>query len=85
MKIAVYDCYVNKTNGETMHFDILVSDGASFETVIQYGHRYLATKGQDGQALTAEKCQFCHFENASQELKRKIDDQGYSIIEMEGC
>jgi hypothetical protein len=86
MEVAVYDTYVPKKDGSLMHFDILVSDEvASKEQVYQFGRKYLATKGQEGQPLTAKECRFCHIEEPSQEIVDAISAQGYYIIEMQGC
>lgn len=86
MEVAVYDTYVPKKDGSIMHFDILVPDETtSKQLVYQFGHQYLATKGQQGQPLTAKECQFCHIEEPSQEIVDVISAQGYYIIEMQGC
>jgi len=49
------------------------------------GRKYLASKKQKGQPLTSKQCQFCHQEVASEEMELSIIDQGYYILEMEGC
>lgn len=85
MKIAVWDTYVSRRNGQVMHFDILAEEGTAFETVQQYGNHYLDTVNEAGQPLTSRECRFCHIEEATEELKQKIEAQGYAIIEMEGC
>lgn len=86
MNIAVWDTYVKKKDGTIMHFDILVPDELNDTAVIyQYGREYLATKGQQGQALASNECTFCHIEEATPEMKRSIEAKGYYIIEMQGC
>ena len=86
MKAAVWDTYVKKKDGNTMHFDILVPDTMQDpDKVYGYGKKYLEKKGQSGQPLTATECRFCHVEQASQKVQDDIEKQGYSIIEMEGC
>lgn len=86
MKVAVWDTYVVKKNGQTMHFDIIVSDHISDESVVHsMGKDYLSLKGQQGQALTSRECRLCHQEIASPEMKSGIAEKGYYIIEMEGC
>ncbi|UOQ69650.1 DUF2024 family protein [Hymenobacter volaticus] len=86
MEVAVYDTYVPKKDGSIMHFDILVPDEtASKEQVYQFGRHYLASKGQQGQPLTAKECHFCHIEEPTQEIWDVISAQGYYIIEMQGC
>jgi hypothetical protein len=37
MNVAVWDTYVDRPDGRTMHFDILVETDTSFETVRRYG------------------------------------------------
>jgi hypothetical protein len=86
MKIAVYDTYVKKKDGAVMHFDILVPDTFKDTAKIHaFGHEYLATKGQEGQSLTAKECRFCHIEQADAEIEQSVKAKGYFIIEMQGC
>ncbi|MFK7848099.1 MAG: DUF2024 family protein [Rhodothermales bacterium] len=85
MKIAVWDTYVTKQDGNIMHFDILVEEGVVWEDVQKHGKQYLAAKAPGFKALTTAECTFCHIEEASDDLKKIINTQGYSIIEMEGC
>ncbi|OZI09768.1 hypothetical protein BWI93_02570 [Siphonobacter sp. BAB-5385] len=86
MQVSVFDTYVTRTDGTLMHFDILVpSNVTCTDTIHQYGQTYLATKGQAGQPLTAKECQFCHIEQATEEVQTSITNQGFHIIEMQGC
>lgn len=86
MKIAVYDTYVKKKDGNTMHFDILVLDSMKDTVKIHgFGHQYLATKGQAGQPLTSKECRFCHIEQADAAIEQSVNEKGYFIIEMQGC
>ncbi|MDF2189689.1 DUF2024 family protein [Paraflavitalea sp. CAU 1676] len=86
MKVSVFDTYVTKKNGSIMHFDILVPARLNDEEkVYEFGRAYLGTKNQAGQPLSTKECQFCHIEEASQEVLSDIAKQGYSIIEMQGC
>lgn len=86
MKVAVWDTYVVKKNGETMHFDIIVPDHIIDESVVHdMGKDYLSLKDQQGQPLTARECRLCHQEIASPEMVAGIAQKGYYIIEMEGC
>lgn len=86
MKIAVYDTYVQKKDGQLMHFDILVPyDLDNSEIIYTYGREYLNTKGQAGQVLSSRECRFCHADEASEEIRLGILGKGYYIIEMEGC
>ncbi|WP_129718066.1 DUF2024 family protein [Pedobacter sp. SYP-B3415] len=86
MKVAVWDTYVTRRDGSTMHFDILVPDHIVDETTVyEMGKMYLAFKGQEGQPLSARQCRYCHQEAATAEMEALIRTQGFYIIEMEGC
>jgi len=86
MKIAVWDTYVKKKNGEVMHFDILApAEISDPEKIYTYGREYLKNKGQEGQSLTSHECSFCHVEALRPSWEESIQKQGYYIIEMENC
>jgi hypothetical protein len=85
MNVAVWDTYVDRPDGRTMHFDILVETNVSFETVHEYGAEYLADKDVLDDTLTIDECAFCHVEAASAEAKQAIDDRGYAIVELDHC
>lgn len=86
MKVAIWDTYVEKTDGTVMHFDIVVPDTLKDEEIIyNFGKQYLKMKGQQGSSLAAKECRFCHIETAPQNIVDDIEDYGYSIIEMENC
>ena len=86
MKVSVYDTYVQREDGVIMHFDILVPDTLTSEdTIYGYGHKYLENKPFKTSKLTSKECQFCHIEQASEEIINAIKQKGYYIIEMENC
>lgn len=86
MQVSVYDTYVTRTDSAVMHFDILVPATLTDSlTIHRYGQVYLMTKGQAGQPLTARECRYCHMEQATPEVLADIEQQGFSIIEMQGC
>lgn len=86
MKLAVFDTYVTKKDGNIMHFDILVPDTLKdTDQIYTYGRDYLAQKGQEGQTLSSKECKFCHVEQADEAIEKNINSIGYFIIEMEGC
>ena len=86
MKVAVWDTYVEKKAGGIMHFDIVAPvDNKDQNQIHGFGREYLTTKGQDNQPLTSEECSFCHIETATAEMISDIEQQGYHIIEMQGC
>jgi hypothetical protein len=70
MECAVYDTYLRKSDGKTMHFDVVVEADTPHEKAIEYGKQYLASVGQPGQKMTQEECQFCHIQDAPQLLKK---------------
>jgi uncharacterized protein DUF2024 len=85
MDCAVYDTYVTKKDGKTMHFDVIVEAKIHHEKAIEYGKQYLEDVGQGGQKITQEECQFCHIQDAPKQVEKEISSKGYFIKEMEGC
>ncbi|MFK6999763.1 DUF2024 family protein [Flavobacterium oreochromis] len=86
MKVAVWDTYVTKKNGDIMHFDIIAPiEMIDKENIYDYGKEYLKTKGQEGQNLTSEECKFCHVESLQPKWEEEINKKGYFIIEIENC
>lgn len=85
MNCDVFDTYVTKTDGEQMHFDIIVPAGTQHETAVAFGQDYLEKVGVKNGAVTAEHCRFCHVEQATSEMEQAIAQKGYFILAMEGC
>lgn len=86
MKVSVWDTYVQRKDGKTMHFDILVPSILNDEEkIFQYGNQYLSRKSFETDELNSKRCNFCHIEKASEAVINEIVKQGYSIIEMENC
>ncbi len=85
MECAVYDTYVEKKDGETMHFDVIVEKNTSQEKAVEYGAKFLASAGQEGQRITTNECQFCHIQEAPPTVDKDIKEKGYYIQKMEGC
>lgn len=86
MKVAVWDTYVNREDGNIMHFDILVPDNITNEqTIFNFGKNYLKTKSFKTGKLTSNECRLCHIEQATEEIVSSIENKGYFIIEMENC
>ena len=85
-RVNVWDTFVTRKDGALMHFDILAPvEITDPEQIYQYGKAYLSTKGQEGQALSAAQCRFCHIEQLDPSWEQEINENGYFIIEMEGC
>lgn len=85
MECSVFDTYVEKKNGGLMHFDVIVPTDTNEEQVYNFGHQYLAEKGEGGQELSTSQCKFCHIEKAQPHVQKAIEANGYFILEMEGC
>jgi hypothetical protein len=85
MQCAVYDTYVEKEDGKTMHFDVIVEENTPHEKAIEFGKQYLESVGQGGQRMTQEECQFCHIQEAPSIVERDISSRGYYIQKIEGC
>ena len=86
MKVAVWDTYVKREDGNIMHFDILVPKNVTNEqTIFNFGNDYLKTKSFKTGQLTSNECRLCHIEQATEEIIPSIQNQGYFIIEMENC
>lgn len=86
MKIAVFDTYVQRPDGQVMHFDILVpSETKSHAQVLGFGRTYLAAKGLPAETLQAEECRYCHMESASEAVEQAVRQDGFAIIELANC
>lgn len=86
MKVAVWDTYVTKKDGNIMHFDIIVPAEVKDTVIIySYGKEYLKGKGQEGQPLTSKECRFCHIETVKPQWEKAINSKGYYVYEMENC
>ncbi|WCO02562.1 DUF2024 family protein [Psychroserpens ponticola] len=86
MKVSVWDTYVQRKDGKTMHFDILVPSNFKNETqIISFGNSYLSAKTFETKSLTADICNFCHIETAPESVVDDISKKGYSIIELKNC
>jgi len=86
MKVSVWDTYVERQDGLIMHFDILVPSKLKNENkIFDYGKSYLKNKSLKTRNLTSKECMFCHIEQASDEVIKQIQKNGFSIIEMENC
>lgn len=86
MDIAVWDTYVNRTDGLLMHFDILVStEMQNGDQILEYASQFLASKELDVENVEIRKCQFCHIERATDQTVRAIEGKGFDIIEFENC
>ncbi|RYE33435.1 MAG: DUF2024 family protein [Sphingobacteriales bacterium] len=86
MKVAVWDTYVTKKDGTVMHFDIIAPERVKDPEIIYgFGKEYLTLKGEQGQALNAKECSFCHIETIAPQWEQEIEAKGYFIYEMQNC
>ncbi|MEM7548439.1 MAG: DUF2024 family protein [Bacteroidota bacterium] len=86
MKVSVWDTYVQRQDGQLMHFDILVpSEQKDSSKIFGFGAQYLNEKPFETGQLTASECQFCHIERATDHVVNEIQGKGFSIVEMENC
>ena len=85
MKIDVYDSYAQSSKGHLIHFDVLVEESVSKEKAFEYGQSWLKKIGEIPENLDQSRCNYCHTEQASPEVLNHIKEDGYYILQMEGC
>ncbi|MEO9804026.1 MAG: DUF2024 family protein [Reichenbachiella sp.] len=86
MNVAVWDTYVKRQDGLQMHFDILVPEEVrNSDQVFEYIDQYLEQKNFLAEDVRSGRCQFCHMEQASEDVISIIDQRGYYILEFENC
>lgn len=85
MDCDVFDTYVTRPDGQLMHFDVIVPTGTELAAALAFGQTYLLSVGVTDSVVTAERCRFCHVEQATPEMAQAIGEQGYFILAMEGC
>lgn len=85
MRVDVYDTYTPSLKGHTMHFDVLVPEGTNPDNAFEYAKEWLEKIGEDSKDLRQGLCNFCHSELARPIVERDIQNNGYYILQMEGC
>ena len=85
MQVDVYDSYAQKSDNQTIHFDVLVESRTPKEKAFEYGKRWLSTIDELPESLSQSRCNYCHTEEANQEVQKSIQEKGYYILQMEGC
>lgn len=85
MNCDVFDTYVTRPDGQLLHFDVIVPSGTLPAAALVFGQAYLASVGVTDSQVTADRCRFCHVEQATPEMMQAIAEQGYFIVPMEGC
>lgn len=71
MQCAVYDTYVTRKAGRTMNFNVIVGKSTPRSKAIKYG-KYLNSVDQGEQRISQEECQFCHIQEAHNQVKKII-------------
>ena len=84
MKVDVYDTYATGSDGAIVHFDVLVPAGTNAATAYHYACTWLAAVGLNHAELKQSRCNYCHTENASNDVVSDIEADGYHIIRMDG-
>jgi len=84
MNIDVHDTYARTVEGDLLHFDVLVEQGAG-KQALRYAEEWLKGIRREANNINQENCRFCHTETATPEIQKDIDVQGFFIIQMEGC
>lgn len=85
MKLDVFDTYVTQSNGDLMHFDVLLPQGSSKEQAEKYALDWLQSIQIKTDSINLDKCRFCHSETATPEFEQSVATHGYAILQMEGC
>ena len=85
MRLDVYDTYVILTDGQRMHFDVLLAEGNDARLAQSYALQWIAVIGLQVSGVQLDRCRFCHSEAANPEIERLVNKQGYAILQMEGC
>lgn len=80
----VYDTYAKAANGRIMHFDVVL-DEQDQDKALLYAKEWLASIGHADAVVSQENCMFCHSAEATPELRKQIDSQGFGICKLEGC
>ena len=85
MKIDVFDTHVLLTDGQRMHFDILLPTGSAVDLANRYALQWLSSIAIEPETVSQDQCRFCHSESATPEQQSYIHTQGFAVIQMEGC
>lgn len=84
MNVQVFDTHVRTTQGQYLHFDVLVTPEQSGNAK-HYAQLFLQQQGIDSTGIEQQSCAFCHNEIATPEVTEAISRQGYYILKLQGC
>ena len=79
MNIDIYDTYITTTDGQKLHFDLLLPSDNS-KHAAQYAHQWLHSHGIAIQQISQQSCNFCHSEIANPEVQQLIKRNGYYVL-----
>lgn len=82
MEVSVYDTVFKKDNGNMVKFDIIVPASLNdLNKIYTYGNEFLKQEGILAKKLiSADECDFCHMEVASDSIINDINKKGYFIL-----
>ncbi len=82
MEISVYDTVFKKDDGTMIKFDILVPSGLmDLQKIYDYGNSFLKDEKIIAvNLISADECDFCHMEIATEAIINDINSKGYSIF-----
>ena len=84
MNVDVYDTHVRTVEGNLLHFDIMLPSDEG-NRAIYYANQWLLSIGRIPEKITRENCRYRHTETATPEIRKRIREHGYFVIQMEGC
>ncbi|WP_349431261.1 DUF2024 family protein [Methylomarinum sp. Ch1-1] len=84
MEIHVYDTYVKAGDGHIMHFDVFTAEKDDQKAIL-HAKKWLASIGEAKAEVSSKECQFCHSQQAPDDVLDSIKQQGYFIYQLEGC
>lgn len=84
-QIHVFDTYARSASGKIMHFDVVLPENNP-DKALACAREWLKSIGEENAVVNAENCAYCHSEpQASAEMQKDIENQGYAIFKLEGC
>ena len=74
MNVDVYDTHAHTTDGQVLHFDVLLPSGSGAKA-LEYAREWLQSIGIGIDRITLDQCRFCHSEAATPEVQRTAGKQ----------
>lgn len=82
MNTDVYDTYATYSNGETVHFDVLLPKGSTHQKAVQIAKQWLKELGGTNEIAQLSSSRFCHSEAATPEVYSEIKNKGFAILQL---